>query len=481
MISLNDYAAYDGLGLADLVARKEVTPEELVSTAVAAIDKVNPRLNAVLQTLAEQASAEARGDLPQGPFCGVPFLIKELVLHAKNVRCDMGSRLAQGYVPGADSELMARFRRAGFVLSGTTQTPELGYNPTTETTLFGPVHNPWRSGHSAGGSSGGSAASVAAGIVPLAHANDGGGSIRIPASCNGLFGLKPSRDRVPTGPDFSDPLCGLACEFVVSRSVRDSAALLDVVAGADVGAPSLPVPPVRPYAEEVGAPAGRLRIAWTTTPASGDKIDVECEKGVHATVRALEELGHDVIEDRPMYDWEEFLDKIHVIWTAYTASAVDDLAALMGRPPGPDTLEAVTLACYEDGKRRTAVELLGSMAHGNTLSRQVGAFFQNYDAFVSPILSRPPAPHAEINQNRAGMTAMEWTRQVFSYVPFTPIFNTTGQPAVSLPMHWTPNDLPIGVQIAGRLGDEASLFRLAAQLEEARPWANKRPAVHVAG
>lgn len=481
MISLNDYTAYDGLGLAELVARKEVTPEELVSTAVAAIDKVNPRLNAVLQTLAEQASAEARGDLPRGPFRGVPFLIKELVLHAKNVRCDMGSRLAQGYVPENDSELMARFRRAGLVLSGTTQTPELGYNPTTETTLFGPVHNPWRVGHSAGGSSGGSAASVAAGIVPLAHANDGGGSIRIPASCNGLFGLKPSRDRVPTGPDFSDPLCGLACEFVVSRSVRDSAALLDVVAGADVGAPSLPVPPVRPYAEEVRAPAGRLRIAWTTTPASGDKIDVECETGVHATVRALEELGHDTVEDRPMYDWEEFLDKVHVIWTAYTASAVDDLAALMGRTPGFDTLEAVTLACYEDGKRRTAVELLNAMAHGNTLSRQVAAFFQNYDAFVCPTLARPPAPHAEINQNRAGMTAMEWTRQVFSYVPFTPIFNTTGQPAVSLPMHWTANDLPVGVQIAGRLGDEASLFRLAAQLEEARPWANKRPAIHVAG
>ncbi len=480
MIALHDYAAYDGLGLAELLARKEVTPEELVNTAIAAIDKVNPRLNAVLQTLAEQAIAEARGALPQGPFRGVPFLIKELVLHAKNVRCDMGSRLAHGYIPETDSELMARFRRAGFVLSGTTQTPELGYNPTTETTLFGPVHNPWRAGHSAGGSSGGSAAAVAAGIVPLAHANDGGGSIRIPASCNGLFGLKPSRDRVPTGPDFSDPLCGLACEFVVSRSVRDSAALLDVVAGADVGAPSLPVPPVRPYAEEVGAPAGRLRIAWTTTPASGDKIDGACETGVHATVRALEELGHELVEDRPMYDWEEFLDKVHVIWTAYTASAVDDLAALMDRTPGPDILEAVTLTCYEDGKRRTAVELLNSMAHGNTLSRQVGAFFQKYDAFVSPTLSRPPAPHGEINQNRAGMTAMEWTQQVFSYVPFTPIFNTTGQPAMSLPMHWTSNDLPIGVQIVGRLGDEASLFRLASQLEEARPWSGKRPAVHVA-
>lgn len=480
MIALTDYTAYDGLGLADLVVRKEVTPEELVTTALAAIDKVNPRLNAVLQTLAEQATAEARGDLPQGPFRGVPFLIKELVLPAGGVRCDMGSRLAQGYVPENDSELMARFRQAGLVLSGTTQTPELGYNPTTETTLFGPVHNPWRTGHSAGGSSGGSGAAVAAGIVPLAHANDGGGSIRIPASCNGLFGLKPSRDRVPTGPDFSDPLCGLACEFVVSRSVRDSAALLDVVAGADVGAPGLPVPPVRPYAEEVGVPAGRLRIAWTTTPASGDSIDAECETGVHETVRTLEELGYGLVEDRPLYDWEEFLSKVHIIWTAYTASAVDDLAVLMGRAPGPDTLEAVTLACYEDGKRRTAVELLGAMAHNNTLSRQLGAFFQKYDAFVSPTLARRPAPHGEINQNRAGMTAMEWTQQVFSYVPFTPIFNTTGQPAVSLPMHWTPEGLPVGVQIAGRLGDEAGLFRLAGQLEQARPWAGKRPAVHVA-
>ena len=481
MISLSEYAAHDGLGLAELVVRKEVTPEELLNTAYAAVAKVNPQLNAVLQTLTEQATTEARGSLAQGPFSGVPFLIKELVLHAQNVRCDSGSKLAQGYIPGEDSELMARFRKAGFVLAGTTQTPELGYNPTTETTLFGPVHNPWRAGHSAGGSSGGSGAAVAAGIVPVAHANDGGGSIRIPASCNGLVGLKPTRDRVPTGPDYSDPLCGLACEFVVSRSVRDSAALLDVVAGADIGAPGLPVPPVRPYREEVGASPGKLRIAWTTTPPSGEKIDPECEKGVHETVRALAELGHTLVEDRPVYDWDEFLDKIHVIWTAYTAMSVDGLSTMFGRKPGLDTLEAVTLACYEDGKRRTAVELLNSMAHGNTLSRQVGVFFENFDAFVSPIQSQPPPPHGEINQNRTGMTAMEWTQQVFAYVPFTPIFNSTGNPAVSLPMHWTPDDLPVGVQIAGRFGDEATLFRLASQLEEARPWAEKRPSVHVTG
>ena len=480
MLSLSDYAAQDGLGLAGLVADKEVTPQELVDTAVQAIEKVNPQLNAILQVLSGQAKAEIQAGLPQGPFTGVPFLIKELVLHAKNTRLDMGSRLAQGYVASEDSELMVRFRRAGLVLVGTTQTPELGYNPTTETTLFGPVHNPWKAGHSAGGSSGGSSAAVAAGIVPMAHANDGGGSIRIPASCNGLVGLKPSRDRVPTGPDYSDPLCGLACELVVSRSVRDSAAILDMVAGADVGALGLPVPPARPYREEIGAAPGKLRIAWTTTPASGEKVDPECEKAVHDTVRLLQELGHTVEEGRPEYDWDEFLENVHVIWTAYNAMAIEELAKDMGRTPGPDNLEAVTLACREDGKRYTAVDLLKSLDHGGQLSRLVGRFFQNIDVFVTPTIAKPPAPHGEVNQNRAGMTAMEWTRQVFSYVPFTPLFNTTGQPAISLPLHWSADGLPVGVQFAGHLGDEATLLRLAAQLEEAKPWADKRPSVHVA-
>jgi len=480
MISLNDYTAHDGLGLAELVARKELKSEELVAAALAAVEKVNPQLNVVLQTLRSQAEAEIRGGLPQGPFTGVPFLIKELVLHAKNIPFNMGSKLAQGCVASQDTELMARFRRAGLVLIGTTQTPELGYNPTTETVLFGPVHNPWDLGRSAGGSSGGSGAAVAAGIVPLAHANDGGGSIRIPASCNGLVGLKPSRDRVPTGPDYGDPLCGLACEFVVTHSVRDAAALLDIVAGADVGAPGHPVPPVRSYREEVSAAPGRLRIAWTTTPASGEKIDPECEQAVHETVRLLESLGHTLVEDRPRYDWNAFLANVHVIWTAYTASAVDGLAAALGRKPGPDTLEAVTLACYEDGKRRTAVDLLNAMAHGNVLSRQVGAFFQTVDAFVTPTIARPPAPLGELDQNRKGMTAMEWTQQVFTYVPFTPLFNSTGQPAISLPLHWSADGLPIGVQIAGRFGDEATLLRLASQLEQARPWTGKRPPVHAA-
>jgi amidase len=479
MISLSDYSSYDGLGLAALVARKEVTPKELLEAALAGVAKVNPKINAVLQTLPEMAAAEIAARAPSGPFAGVPFVIKELVLHAKNVRLDSGCRLAQGMVPDADTELMARFRRAGLVLMGTTQTPELGYNPTTETVLHGPVHNPWDLGRSAGGSSGGSAAAVAAGILPVAHANDGGGSIRIPASCNGLVGLKPTRDRTPTGPDYADPLCGLAIEFAVTRTVRDAAALLDAVAGPDVGAPSMIAPPARPYANEVGAPAGRLRIAWTTTPASGEKIDPECVKAVHETVRTLEGLGHTLIEGGPKYDWDAFLDNIHPIWTAFTALSIDLAAKATGRKPSLDNLEAVTLACYEDGKRVTALELLYAQAHGNMLSRIVGAFFENVDALVTPVLARPPAPLGEINQNKAGMSAREWTRQIFPYLPFTPIFNTTGQPAISLPLYWTPAGLPIGVQIAGRFADEATLIRLASQLEQARPWAKRRPPVHV--
>jgi amidase len=480
MISLNDYTAHDGLGLAELVARKEVTPDELATAAFEAVAKINPRINAVLHTLPKEAAAEIRTGLPRGPFTGVPFLIKEIVLHAKGVRCEMGSKLAQGYVPDADTELMARFRRAGFVLAGTTQTPEFGYNPTTETRAFGPVHNPWDLGRSPGGSSGGSGAAVAAGIVPIAHANDGGGSIRIPASCNGLVGLKPSRDRIPSGPDYGDLLCGLACEFALTRSVRDAAALLDAVAGPDPGAPGHPVPPARPYREQIGMPPGRLRIAWTATPASGAKIDAECERAVHETMRLLESLGHTLIEDRPRYDWEAFLENVHVIWGAFGVASIDFAAAMTGRKPGPDNLEAVTLASYEDGKRYSAIDLLNAMTHCNLVSRQVGAFFEKVDVLVTPTIARQPAPLGELNQNREGMTAMEWTRQVFSYVPFTPLFNVTGQPAISLPLHWSADGLPVGVQIAGRFGDEATLLRLAAQLEQARPWAAKRPPIHAA-
>jgi amidase len=262
MISLDDYTDHDGLGLAELVATKQVTARELFETAIAAIERINPQINAVCRTLPGDAEKAMSAGLPSGPFTGVPFLTKELVPHAAGVRCDAGSRLAEGLISPIDSELMARFRRAGFVHAGTTQSPELGYCPTTENKLFGPVRNPWDPSRSAGGSSGGAGAAVAAGIVPIAHASDGGGSIRIPASCNGLVGLKPSRDRIPSGPMASDPLCGLAVEFVEARSVRDVAAVLDAVVGADVGAPGIGPRPPQPFAALAAKQKGRGRGEW---------------------------------------------------------------------------------------------------------------------------------------------------------------------------------------------------------------------------
>ncbi|MSR14195.1 MAG: amidase [Gammaproteobacteria bacterium] len=479
-MSAKDYAAYDGLGLARLVKRGEVSADELFDAAMAAHAVVNPKINAVLQTLPKAAKAATKAGLPEGPFTGVPLLIKELILHAKGVRCDMGSRLAQGYVARSDTELMARFRRAGFVLAGTTQTPELGYNPTTECVLFGPVHNPWDLTRSAGGSSGGSGAAVAAGIVPIAHASDGGGSIRIPAACNGLVGLKPSRDRIPSGPDYGDLLCGWAVEFAVTRSVRDAAALLDAVAGPDVGAPHLITPPTRPYTKELKAAPGKLKIAWTTTIPSGQRLDPECKKAVERTVTTLEGLGHTLVEAAPKYDWEHFLAATHVVWTTFTAQFVEALCSGMNRRADRETLEAVTLACCREGQAFSAVDLLNALAHGNRLSRVVGEFFAGFDALVTPTTARIAAPLGELNQARRGMSARGWAEQVFSYIPFTPLFNTTGNPAISLPLYSTAENLPVGTQIVGRMGDEATLLRLASQLEIALPWAGRRPAVHVA-
>ncbi len=474
MISLKDYAHADATQLAAWVREGQVQPQELAEAAVTAVERLNPELNAVLQVFPEGSGGAAS----DGPFAGVPLLIKELVLHAAGVRCDNGSRLTQGYVPETDTELMARFRGAGLRLLGTTQTPEFGYNPTTETALFGPVRNPWNPGHSAGGSSGGSGAAVAAGIVPVAHANDGGGSIRIPASCNGLVGLKPSRDRVPQGPDMADALCGWATEFVVARSVRDVATLLDAVAGPDVGAPGVIAPPARPYREELDAKGSAMRVAWTTRSASGDPVDAECARAVEATVSTLESLGHEISESGPELHWEEFMHHNNVVWTSFVAHSVDGAARALGREISPERLEAVTLACVEAGRRCSAEDLLAAFDYGNLLSRQMGRFHERFDVLVTPTMAREPVPLGEMDQNEAGLSAPQWTEKIFRYCAFTPLFNITGQPAVSLPLHQAASGLPVGVQCVARLGDEATLIRLAAQLEEALPWRDRLPACH---
>ncbi len=480
MIEFSEYSLYDGLGLAELVKQKEVTPEELKDAAISGIQKLNPQLNAVVQVLADYAEKEINKGLPEGPFKGVPFLIKELIIHAAGVPYSMGSRLTEGFLMQHDTELMARFREAGLVTVGTTTTPEFGFNANTEAVIYGSTHNPWNLQHSPGGSSGGSGAAVAAGIVPVAHANDGGGSIRIPASCNGLVGLKPTRGRIPTGPDYGELLNGIAIEFALSRTVRDSAALLDAVSGPDLGCYGWAEPPKRPFLEEVSSDPGKLRIAWMSKPLSGVPVDKDVIRALDETVKLCQELGHELEEDAPEFDMEMYSLATYRIWFANLANMMDGAAAYIGRTPSDTNLEATSWACYQAGKEITAVELLQALDIYTMVSRSVGAFFTRYDVLLSPTTAHPPLPLGELNANAEGVGPKQWTDQIFTYAPFTNLFNATGLPAISLPLEWSNDGLPLGMQFVGRFADEANLFRLAAQLEKARPWKDKRPPVHIA-
>lgn len=479
MISFEEYSSYDGIGLAQLVKNKEVKPEELLEAAFKGIEKLNPELNAVVKNLPSEAEKEISSGLSQGYFQGVPFLIKELILHAANIPISMGSYIAEGFVAPYDTELMSRFRKAGLVTVGTTPTPEMGYNATTEALIYGPTKNPWNTERSPGGSSGGSAAAVAAGIVPLAHANDGGGSIRIPAACNGLVGIKPTRGRTPTGPDQGEPLHGLGIEFAVTRSVRDSAALLDTVQGPDPGCYAYAERPSRPYYKEINTEPGSLKIAWMDKPLSSAPVDSECVDAVHNTINLLEDLGHKLAEDSPEIDIEAYNDATVKLWASFLAHTIDVVGRAMNRIPSEKNIEAAIWSCYKYGKELTAIELLEAYDIYNMISRKVGSFFENYDVLMSPTLARTPIPLGELNSNAPGLTAKEWTEQVFEVAPFTNIFNATGQPAISLPLQWSTDNLPIGIQFAGRFADETTLFRLAAQLEKAKPWERKIPGVHV--
>jgi len=475
MLTFDEYADLDGTALAELVRRREVSAAEVRELALAAIERFNPALNAVLAVLRD-ASADDVAALPaDAPFAGVPFLIKELVLHARGVPCRMGSRLTLDVSFPTDTELMARFRRAGLVTVGTTQTPEFGYCATTEPVAFGPAHNPWRLGHSPGGSSGGSGAAVAARIVPIAHANDGGGSIRIPASSNGLVGLKPTRDRTPTGPDASDPLFGQAIEFVVTRSVRDTAAMLDAVTGPDIGAPSLIAPVDGSFLAQSRRAPRRLRIACMTQSPFGAPLHAECVTSMQRSRALLTDLGHDVVDAELQFDWEQFTKHVHVIWCLGTAPGIAAMAQATGRAASLDTLESATLACYEDGLRMSGLDVANALAYFNGVSRTVGRYFQGIDVLLSPTAAQPPPRHGVIDQNAPGIDGITWTRQTFERFPFTPLFNATGQPAISLPLHWSHDGLPMGSQFVGRFGDEATLLQLATQLEQAAPWAQRRP------
>ncbi|MBF6536587.1 amidase [Nocardia farcinica] len=473
-----EYAAHDATGLAELIREGQVSAAEVWTAAATALDAVEPELAAV---------AGERFDKPldydeSGPFAGVPFALKDLIAHAGGVPSRSGSRLfGAGVAHPEDTHLVARFRRAGLAIGAITRSPEFGFNATTEAIAYGgPSRNPWATDRSPGGSSGASAALVASGALPMAHANDGGGSIRIPAAACGAVGLKPSRGRTTPGPDFADPLLGLGIEFAVTRTVRDCARLLDAVHGAEPGDRYLLPGPVRSYAEHAAAGSRPLRIAVTTTPMdAGRAVDPECVAAVNRVAERLAELGHVVEEAAPELDVAAF-DKANLdAWCSFLADAVLGASAQLGVQPSREYLEATTLACVDYGKTLSAFDIFAADRVFNQTTRAVARFFTRYDVLLTPTTSAPPIPLGHLDADDASLSAREWYDRIFDYGSFTALFNVTGMPAISLPLAESTAGLPIGIQFAGRYGDEATLLALAGDLERAMPWADRRPAVHV--
>ncbi len=473
---MDPFAPLDALAQAELVRRKQATPLELVDAAIARIERLNPRLNAVISTRFEQARARARGPLPPGPFRGVPFLLQDLLAAQAGVPLTAGSRFLKDFVPPRDSELVARYQRAGLVVLGRTNLSELGILPTAEPRLYGATRNPWNVEVSPGGSSGGAAAAVASGMVPFAHAVDGGGSLRIPASCCGLFGLKPTRGRLPMGPEVGDVMHGLVGEHALTRTVRDSAALLDATEGPDVGAPYAAPPKARPFLQEVSTPPGSLRIAVATRPSTGTSVHPECLAAVESTTRLLGELGHTVVEGSLQVPEEEPLGQAFiVVWSAGVVHALDEWARLTGREPTEEDVEPLTWALYELGRSQSVSRYLQAHAALQRAARAFSAKWEDVDVWLTPTLAEPPPPLGAFEPPR--VEPLEPLFRATLFCPFTPLANITGQPAMSVPLYWTREGLPVGVQCIGRFGDEATLLRLAGQLESALPWSGRRPAL----
>ncbi|MDP6708437.1 MAG: amidase [Alphaproteobacteria bacterium] len=474
MADLDDVLRLDATEQAALVRRGEVGAAALVEAAIGRIEALNPKLNAIVTPLFEQARGAAETIDPAAPFAGVPFLIKDLVAEIEGTPLAEGSRFLAGhYRSDQDSELVARFKRAGLVILGRTNTPEFGLMPTTEPELSGPCRNPWDLDRTTGGSSGGSAAAVAAGIVAMAHANDGGGSIRVPASCCGLFGLKPTRARNPLGPGYGDMASGLIAEHVVTHSVRDSAGLLDLTSAPDPGAPYPAPAPARPFADEVGRDPGCLKIAFSNRPLTGAPADADCTAAVEDAARLAQDLGHEVEEAAPALDGEAVVKNFARVWIGFVGWAIRDWQRRMGREPEEGHFEAATWTSFQRAEAMTPADYLLAVQDLQAEARAVARFFEDYDLWLTPTLAEPPCPLG------AFVFSAETRRQYFDllgrFTGFTLLANVTGQPAMSVPLHWNAAGLPIGVHFFGSYGGEATLFRLAAQLEAARPWADRRP------
>ena len=477
---MTDLAWIDATGQAELVRGGEVTATELVDAALARIDALDPTLNAVIHDLSESARAAAADPaLPDGPFRGVPFLLKDAVAHSSGdpYHCGMQVLKDAAWTEPADTWLVERFRAAGFVICGKTNLPELASSVTTEPRAYGATRNPWDVTRSTGGSSGGAAAAVASGMVPVAHGNDMGGSIRIPSSMCGLVGLKPTRARSTLGPDFGEYWAMTTHEHVLTRSVRDTAGVLDAIAGPGVGDPYAAPAPSRPFAEEVGADPGRLRIGFRTqmTGGHGDS-DPACVEAAHATAVLLEDLGHDVVPtDIAELDDPRFAQATPVAFSAFIARELERWSERLGRTIAPSELEPWNAMLAETGATITASMYIGALEDLQGYARTVARWWANgFDVLLTPMLTRPPFPLGHLSPD---VDPVELIGRLTGLTSFTMPFNITGQPAISLPLHWDDDGLPIGVQLVGAFGREDVLLRLAAQLERARPWADRRPPV----
>jgi amidase len=482
-MSETELRALDATAQADLVSSGEVSPAELVEAAIRRAEAVNPELNAIVHPLYDEGRETAAGELPDGPFRGVPFLFKDLGAGLAGQPYHMGNRLLKevAFKMPIDSYLGARFRQAGLVTIGRTNTPEFGILPTTEPESHGAAKNPWDTSRSTGGSSGGSAAAVAAGIVPIAHASDGGGSIRIPASANGLVGLKPSRARVSLAPIVGDSMSGLTTEFCVSKSVRDTARMLDWVHGPQPGDPYGCPEPERPYVDELGHDPGRLNIGVMLEPLTGDELDPEAIEAVRSAATKLEALGHNVSDqDAPgLGGASELYETFITRWAAGMAQNVGVVETIIGRPLTPADVEPLTWALVERGRSESAAQYLAAVAAHQMMARMFAGIYENgVDLILTPVLGTLPPKLGHFDQ-RSGdpMDAMLKARR---FAAFTGGVNATGQPAISVPLEQSSGGLPIGIHLIAPIWREDLLIRLAAQLEQAHPWADRRPAA-VAG
>ncbi len=479
---MRDLTFLDATAQADLVRKGEVKPSELVDAAIDRIEKVNPEINAVITPLFERARERATSTaLDDGPFRGVPFLMKDLDVCTKGEPFHCGMRFLKdaGFVADHDGYLAAKFKQAGFVSLGKTNTPELGLTVTTEPKAYGPTRNPWNTEHSTGGSSGGSAAAVAAGLVPAAHASDGGGSIRIPASECGLVGLKPSRGRVSLGPDYGEYWRGLVISHVVTRSVRDSAAILDAVSGEMPGDPYVAPPPVRPFLREIDSEPRALRVGtMSSMPAGLGELHPDCAEALSVTSKVLEDLGHEVEESHPsaLDAFAELTGNFMTVVASWTAAALAEWGAAVGRTINESDVEPATWGLAEMGRAVDAARYIGAGKWIDGYTRRMASWWAGgFDILVTPTITQPPPKLGELRPPEDD--PLGHMDKVVGLIAFTPPFNVTGQPAVSLPLHWNADGLPIGIQLVAAYGREDLLFGLAAQLERALPWQERRPPV----